>query len=94
WFARDLQRLLGYDKWENFVNTIEKAKIACKNSGYDINNHFPAIKKMVKLGSEAERYIEEYMLTRYACYLIAQNGDPRKVKDEQKKIAESSRNKE
>ncbi len=78
WFARDLQRLLGYDKWENFSNAIEKAKIACKNSNYDINDHFPDARKMVKIGSSAEREIEDIMLTRYACYLIAQNGDPRK----------------
>jgi DNA-damage-inducible protein D len=78
WFARDLQTLLGYDKWENFVNVIEKAKIACKNSGYSMADHFPDIRKKVQLGSYAEREVEDIMLTRYACYLIAQNGDPRK----------------
>ena len=78
WYARDLQNLLGYDKWENFLNAIEKAKTACKNSGQDKDDHFPGIRKKVKIGSEAEREIEDFMLTRYACYLIAQNGDPRK----------------
>lgn len=78
WFARDLQHLLGYNKWENFLQVIEKAKIACKNSQQIIENHFPEVKKKVKIGSEAEREIDDFMLTRYACYLIAQNGDPRK----------------
>ncbi|MBU0628453.1 MAG: DNA damage-inducible protein D [Nanoarchaeota archaeon] len=78
WFARDLQILLGYDEWRNFLNVIEKAKIACKNSYHDIKDHFVNVNKKVKIGSEAEREIEDIMLTRYACYLIAQNGDPRK----------------
>ena len=78
WFARDLQILLGYLKWENFSLVIEKAKEACKNSGQNISNHFPEVRKKVKIGSETEREIEDYKLTRYACYLIAQNGDPRK----------------
>ncbi|MBW6452126.1 MAG: DNA damage-inducible protein D [DPANN group archaeon] len=78
WFARDLQSLLGYSKWDNFVKIIEKAKISCKNAGQEVQNHFPDVGKMVELGSGVEREIINYMLTRYACYLIAQNGDSRK----------------
>ena len=78
WSARELQKLLGYSKWENFENVIQKAKDSCHNAGEDINNHFPDIKKMVSIGSETERAIEDIALTRYACYLIAQNGDSRK----------------
>jgi DNA-damage-inducible protein D len=78
WSARELQKLLGYSKWERFENVIQKAKDACKNAGEDINNHFPDIGKMVSIGSDAERTIKDIALTRYACYLIAQNGDSRK----------------
>jgi DNA-damage-inducible protein D len=78
WFARDLQKLLGYSKWENFAKVIEKAKESCKNASQNVLDHFPEVRKMVTIGSEAEREIEDIMLTRYACYLIAQNGDPRK----------------
>lgn len=78
WFARDLQKLLGYDKWENFVNAIEKAKIACKNSGHEIMDHFPDVRKTIPMPKGATKEIIDFALTRYACYLIAQNGDPRK----------------
>lgn len=78
WFARDLQILLDYNDWRNFVNVIDKAMIACKNSGQDVKDHFVEVNKKVNLGSGAEREIDDLMLTRYACYLIAQNGDPRK----------------
>jgi DNA-damage-inducible protein D len=78
WFARDLQWLLGYTRWENFIKVIDKGKIACSNAKQEISDHFLDVTKMVDLGSEAKRGIEDIMLTRYACYLIAQNGDPRK----------------
>lgn len=78
WFARDLQHLLGYSKWENFSNVISKAKTACEISGYNIEDHFPDVRKMVPIGSGAEKPIDDMMLTRYACYLIAQNGDSSK----------------
>jgi DNA-damage-inducible protein D len=78
WSARVLQSLLGYMQWRNFVNTIDKAKKACQNAGENIQYHFADISKMVEIGSGAEKAIEEILLTRYACYLIAQNGDSRK----------------
>jgi len=78
WLARDLQQLLGYDKWDNFLSVISKAKIACETTDQQVADHFADAKKLVKLGSGSEREIEDIMLTRYACYLIAQNGDPRK----------------
>ncbi|WP_026750625.1 DNA damage-inducible protein D [Sediminibacterium sp. C3] len=78
WLARELQVLLGYTDWRNFLNAIEKAKESCKTTGEAVSDHFVDVNKMVKLGSGAERKQEDFMLTRYACYLIAQNGDPKK----------------
>ena len=93
WLARDLQQLLGYEKWDNFKNIISKAKTACELSDSQIADHFAAkwshlvlgqkwsqswFGKMVTLGSGSQRKVEDIMLTRYACYLIAQNGDSRK----------------
>lgn len=78
WGARELQKLLGYSKWENFEKVIQKAKESCKNAGEDIFNHFPDLSKTIPIPKGAEREIKEILLTRYACYLIAQNGDSRK----------------
>lgn len=78
WYARELQELLQYTEWRNFLKVIDKAKIVCKSLGINILNHFVDINKMVVLGSGARRSIDDIKLTRYACYLIAQNGDPRK----------------
>jgi DNA-damage-inducible protein D len=78
WLARDLQMLLGYARWENFAKVIEKAITACRTSGYEPLDHFRDITKMVYVGSGAKREVRDIALTRYACYLIAQNGDPEK----------------
>lgn len=78
WLARDLQHLLGYGKWDNFQNVISKAKTACEISGQNISDHFADVGKMVEIGSGAQKEVDDVMLTRFACYLITQNGDPRK----------------
>ena len=78
WLARELQELWGYSDWRNFSNAINKAKESCQTTGEAVSDHFVDVTKMVKIGSGAERKQEDIMLTRYACYLIAQNGDPKK----------------
>ncbi|MFM2111894.1 MAG: hypothetical protein RLZZ271_554 [Pseudomonadota bacterium] len=78
WLGRDIQHLLGYSKWDNFLNVVSKAKTACEVSGHPVTDHFADVGKMVDLGSGSQREVDDIMLTRYACYLIAQNGDPRK----------------
>lgn len=78
WSARDMQNILGYAQWKNFEKVIDKAKLACKNAGVETENHFSDIGKMVEIGSGVSREIQDVALTRYACYLIAQNGDTAK----------------
>ena len=78
WNARELSEVLQYKKWENFSKVIDRAKLACNNSGLNIKDHFPEVRKMVEIGSNTVRELLDYELSRYACYLIVQNGDPRK----------------
>ena len=78
WSARDLMRILGYARWENFQNAIERAEKACKNTGQPIDSHFLQAGKMINTRKGAQREVKDYFLSRFACYLIAQNGDPRK----------------
>ena len=75
WYARELMTLLDYIQWRNFENVVKKGMLSCKNNGISVEDHFAGVSKM---GSGANREVEDYMLTRYACYLIAENGDPRK----------------
>ena len=78
WLARELQKVLDYDEWRNFESVIKKAKTACENSGNTASDHFVDVNKMVKIGAGANRNISDIAMTRYACYLVVQNGDPRK----------------
>jgi DNA-damage-inducible protein D len=78
WLARELQELLGYSDWRNFLNAVDKAKESCKTIGEDVSDHFVDVNKMIALAKGAKRDVPDIMLTRYACYLIAQNGDPKK----------------
>jgi DNA-damage-inducible protein D len=78
WYARDLQTVLDYSEWRNFENVIEKAKEACRNSRNSVSDHFVDVNKMIALAKTAEREVQDYRLSRYACYLIVMNGDPRK----------------
>ena len=78
WYARELQNVLGYARWENFVVAINRAMESCKTQNINVDDHFREVTKMVVLGSGAQRAVQDFMLTRYACYIIAQNGDPKK----------------
>ena len=73
WFARELSPVLEYTKWENFKKVIDRAMLACRNSGFDIKDHFPEVRKMVEIGSATTRQVVDYKLSRYACYLIKNN---------------------
>ena len=78
WSAREMQEIFGYTEWRNFLKVVDKAKISCENSSESVPDHFVEVNKMVSIGSKAERPVEDIALTRYACYLVAQNGDPAK----------------
>lgn len=78
WYARELQRVLEYAQWRYMKEAVERARLACENSGLNPDNHFAEVRKLVSIGSGAERAVEDYMLSRFACYLVVMNGDPRK----------------